>query len=139
MASKTAIVQLIEFTFPDNSSKTITAWGQAAISAGNYLTGGLPFGLIAFADARTIDFNGFLQCTVWDEEPLSATTGSYTYHYSPTTDTLEIINSTTGLELANNTPLPITDPSVNPDSAPFETQPDLLMFSAVFDRTSVRG
>lgn len=139
MASKTAIVQLLEFTFPDVTSKTISIWGQVAISTGNYLTGGIPFGLIAFADARTVDFNGFLQCTVWDEEPLTSTTGQWQYHYSPTTDTLQIFSTVTGLEMANNTPLPITDPSVNVDSAPFETQADLLMFSAVFDRTSVRG
>jgi hypothetical protein len=138
MASKTAIVQLIEFTFPDVTGRTIKIWGQVALSAGTYSTGGLPFGLLAFADARTVDFNGFLKCSVWDEEPLGAT-NSYTYWYSPVTDTLQIIDNLTGKELANNTQLPITDPSVNPDSAPFETQSDLLMFEATFDRTAVRG
>jgi hypothetical protein len=75
---------------------------------------------------------------VWDEEPLTST-NNYTYWYSPVTDTLQIIVNTTGLELANNTVIPITDPSVNVDSAPFETQADLLMFEATFDRTTVRG
>lgn len=139
MASRNAIIQLIEFTFPDITGKTISAWGQVSLSAGTYLTGGLPFGLLAFADARTVDFNGFLRCEVWDEEPLNSTSGKFVYHYNPVNDTLQIFNSTTGLELANDTVLPITSPSVNPDSAPFETQTDLLMFVATFDRTSVRG
>jgi hypothetical protein len=139
MASKTAIVQLIEFTFPDITGRTIGAWGQVALSAGNYQTGGLPFGLIAFADARSVDFNGFLQCEVWDEEPLTSVTGKLAYFYNPVNDTLQIFNTTTGLELAQDTVIPITDPSVNPDSAPFETQSDLLMFHATFDRTTVRG
>ena len=138
MASRTAIVQLIEFTFPDITGKTIKIWGQVSLSAGNYLTGGLPMGLIAFADARTVDFNGFLRCDVWDEEPLTSSNG-YSYWYSPVTDTLQIIDNTTGKEIPNNTVLPLTDPSVNPDSAPFETQADLLMFEATFDRTTVRG
>jgi hypothetical protein len=138
MASRTATIQLSEFTFPDITGRTIKAWGQVILTAGTYQTGGLAMGLIAFADARTLDFNGFLRCEVWDEEPLSATNG-YTYWYSPVTDTLQIINNATGLELANNTVLPIVDPSVNVDSAPFETQADLLMFEATFDRTTVRG
>ena len=137
MASRTAIVQLIEFTFPDITGRTIKIWGQVALSAGNYVTGGLPFGLLAFADARTVDFNGFLRCEVWDEEPLTAATGGLTYQYSPVTDTLQIFNK--GVELAQDTVIPITDPSVNPDSAPFETQTDLLLFEATFDRTVVRG
>jgi hypothetical protein len=138
MASKTAIVQLIEFTFPDITGRTIKIWGQVALSAGTYQKGGLPMGLIAFADQRTVNFNGFLSCRVWDEEPLTAS-NSYTYWYSPVTDTLQIINNATGQELADQTQLPLTDPSINPDSAPFETQADLLMFEATFDRTTVRG
>ena len=138
MASRNATLQLQEFTFPDCTQKTIKIWGQVIITAGTYLTGGLPLGLMAFADARTVDFNGFLRCEVWDEEPLTST-NNYTYWYSPVTDTLQIINNLTGLELANNTVIPITDPSVNVDSAPFETQADLLLFEATFDRTTVRG
>jgi hypothetical protein len=138
MASRNAIIQLIEFTFPDITSKTIKMWGQVAISAGTYITGGLPMGLLQFADNRTVDFNGFLKCEVWDEEPLTNATFLH-YHYNPVTDTLQIYNGQTGLELANNTVIPITDPSVNPDSAPFETQSDLLMFEATFDRTNVRN
>lgn len=138
MASRTATLQLQEFTFPDITGKTQKIWGQVIVTAGTYQTGGLPFGLIAFADARTVDFNGFLRCEVWDEEPLTAS-NSYEYWYSPVTDTLQIIDNKTGLELANNTLLPIVDPSVNVDSAPFETQSDLLMFEATFDRTTVRG
>ena len=138
MASRNATIQLQEFTFPDITGKTQKIWGQVIITAGTYLTGGLPFGLIAFADARTVDFNGFLRCEVWDEEPLTSSNG-YTYWYSPVTDTLQIIVNSTGLELANNTVIRISDPSVNIDSAPFETQSDLLMFEATFDRTTVRG
>ena len=138
MASRNATLQLQEFTFPDVTGKTLKIWGQVVITAGTYLTGGLPMGLMAFADARTVDFNGFLRCEVWDEEPLTST-NNYTYWYSPVTDTLQIIVNTTGLELANNTVIPITDPSVNVDSAPFETQADLLIFEATFDRTTVRG
>lgn len=139
MASKTAIVQLLEFTFPDITGRTIKIWGQVSLSAGNYVTGGLPFGLLQFADSRAVNFSGFLRCDVWDEEPLTSTTGKFVYHYNPVWDTLQIFNSVTGLELAQDTVLPITDPSVNPDSAPFETQADLLMFEATFDRTNVRG
>jgi hypothetical protein len=138
MASRTATIQLQEFTFPDITGRTLKIWGQVVITAGTYQTGGLAFGLLAFADARTVDFNGFLKCSVWDEEPLTST-NDYTYWYSPVTDTLQIIDNKTGLELANNTLLPITDPSVPVDSAPFETQADLLMFEATFDRTTVRG
>ena len=138
MASRTATIQLQEFTFPDITGRTIGIWGQIVITAGTYQTGGLAMGLLQFADARTVDFNGFLQCEVWDEEPLTSSNG-YTYWYSPVTDTLQIIVNSTGLELANNTVIPITDPSVNVDSAPFETQNDLLLFHATFDRTVVRG
>jgi len=138
MASRTATLQLSEFTFPDITGRTLGAWGQVILTAGTYQTGGLPMGLIQFADARSIDFNGFLQCEVWDEEPLTSS-NSYTYWYSPVTDTLQIIDNKTGLELANNTLIPITDPSVNVDSAPYETQNDLLLFHATWDRTVVRG
>lgn len=138
MASRTATIQLQEFTFPDITSRTISIWGQVVLTAGTYQTGGLAMGLLQFADSRTVDFNGFLQCEVWDEEPLTSS-NSFTYWYSPVTDTLQIYDNTTGKEIPNNTLLPISDPSVNVDSAPFETQADLLLFHATFDRTTVRG
>jgi hypothetical protein len=54
MASRNATLQLQEFTFPDITGKTIKIWGQVVLTAGTYLTGGLPMGLMAFADARTV-------------------------------------------------------------------------------------
>jgi len=54
MASRNATLQRQGFTFPDVTGKTLKIWGQVIITAGTYLTGGLPMGLMAFADARTV-------------------------------------------------------------------------------------
>ena len=95
-------------------------------------------GLLTFADQRTIDFNGFLRCDVWDEEQV---TTLYDYHYSPANDTLQIFLA--GVEYTNGAAINLTDPAIGPD-APLQTSPivpqtNLLMFEATFDRTTVRG
>jgi len=133
-----ATISLVELTFPDITGKTIGMWGQVVISAGTYKTGGLPMGLLLFADARTVDFNGFLECNVWDEE---AVTNLLTYHYSPANDTLQIFQG--NVEYTNGATINLVDPAIGPDQ-PLETSPivpqqNLLMFSAIFDRTTVRG
>ena len=118
------VITLTELTFPDISGKVLRAYGTVAFTAGDaYVTGGVPFGLIAFADARTVDFNGFLRCEVWDESVQGATV--YTFRYSPFGDVLQIYAN--GVELANNSALP---------AALFT---DTLLFEAAWDRTTTRG
>ncbi len=130
-----AVITLTEITFPDITGKTIKVFGQVVMSAGQYITGGLPFGLLAFADGRTVDFNGFLRCDVWDEE---TTTKIYDFKYVPSTDQLQIFSA--GTELAAGTAVPFVDPAVgNVDSPNIGSQTNLLMFEATFDRTTVRG
>ena len=88
----------------------------------NYTTGGIPLGLVAFADARTVDFNGFLSAqytmNLLKEHPIQ-------FHYIPSTDTLQIYSSThLRNRLTNGAALPtalLTDSSI--------------MFHAVLDRT----
>jgi hypothetical protein len=140
MASVISGVQLKEITFPDITGKVIRIWGQVEIDAGTYTTGGIPFGLLKFADDRTVDFNGFLRCEVWDEE-VQMGGNLVTYKYSPVNDVLQIFVA--GVELGNGNALPL-DAVINPDApivnASPVVQPDhLLLFEASFDRTTVRG
>lgn len=133
-----ATITLVEITFPDITGKTLKAWGQVVISAGVYAQGGLPMGLLNFADARSVDFNGFLRCSVWDEEKLNTL---YDYHYNPTSDTLQIFLA--GVEYPSGATINLVDPAENPDApivlSPIVPQQNLLMFEATFDRTTVRG
>jgi hypothetical protein len=139
MSSVISGIQLKEITFPDITGKVIRIWGQVEIDAGSYTTGGILMGLVQFADARTVDFNGFLRCEVWDEE---VQVGSLVeYHYSPVGDVLQIFVA--GVELANGAALPI-DAAINPDAPIVDVSPavnpaHLLLFEASFDRTTVRG
>jgi hypothetical protein len=138
-SSVNASLGLIEVCFPDITGKVIRGWGQVVITAGGYVTGGLAMGLIAWLDGRTVDFNGFLRCDVWDEEV--QLNGLYRYHYNPVTDTLQIFTPA-GVELASGASVPFTDPQiVNVDESivPFFNQPNLLMFEVSVDRTTVRG
>jgi hypothetical protein len=138
-----AVITLTELTFPDITGKTIKAWGQVVISPGVYAKGGLPMGLLLFADNRTVDFNGFLRCDVWDEEQIVGTSQAvqYTYKYNPTQDTLQIFLA--GVEYPNGAILNLVDPVEGVDSplvvSPNVPQQNLLMFEATFDRTTVRG
>ena len=97
--------------FPDISGATIGAWLSVSFGYGlNYTTGGIPMGLVKFADSVTVDFNGFLECTVWDESQFDGAT-LYTFRYVPATDTLQIFaTSASGAgattELANGAALP---------------------------------
>lgn len=121
MSSAVAVVVLTEECFPDCTQKTIGAWGQVTFVSGTYLTGGIPFGLVQFADARTVDFNGFLKCEVYDE---TASTGgsNYSFRYIPTTDSLQIFQG--GTELSAGTTVALTDN---------------IQFHAVWNRTTVLG
>ena len=92
-------------------------------------------GLIEFADERTVDFNGFLRCDVWNEEVV---TTLYQYHYSPVGDVLQVFTAA-GVELASGTAFPIVETAVDPDKPVTQTETDLLMFEASWDRTTVRG
>jgi hypothetical protein len=129
MASVTSQVTLSEICFPDIESKVINAWGQVNFTAGSYTSGGLPMGLILFADGRTIDFNGFLRCKIWGEEPITATVGNYKYHYSPVNDSVQIFqnNAGTGVELANGAAIPV------------QVLNDIILFKASWNRTTVLG
>ena len=80
-------------------------------------------GLMKFADDRTVDFNGFLRCRVWDE---NIQTILYMYRYSPVGDVLQIFDNT-GAELASGSALPAL--VLNGD----------ILFEASWDRTTVRG
>lgn len=122
MSSVRAIVTLNELTFPDITGKTITAWGTVVFGAGTYFTGGIPFGLVAFADSRTINHGGFLDATVKSENPISATTNLYTYLYSPANDLIQIIVRSTGTELAGGL-------------LPAAVLADNIIFHAEWDRT----
>jgi len=126
MSNIVAGISLQELTFPDITGKTQGAWGTVSFGYGlNYTTGGIPMGLVLFADQRTVDFNGFLWCDVHDESAANDAT-LYTFRYVPATDTLQIFVN--GVELANGAALStglLIDSSV--------------IFHAVWDRTTVRG
>jgi hypothetical protein len=125
MSSLISTITLSELTFPDITGKTIQAWGQVNFSAGTYVTGGLVMGLLQFADARTVDFNGFLRCEVYGEDVVTASVGGYTFHYSPVGDVLQILLN--GVELANGAAIP---PQVLNDTN---------LFFATWNRTTVLG
>jgi hypothetical protein len=135
-SSVNASLTLIEVCFPDITGKVIRGWGQVLVTAGGYITGGLPMGLIAWLDGRTVDFNGYLRCEVWDEEVQLS--GLYRYHYSPVSDTLQIFTPA-GVELASGVSVPIVDTQINVDKSVMQTETNLLMFEASVDRTTVRG
>ena len=83
-------------------------------------------GLIAWLDARTVDFNGFLRCIVYGEDPITPNTAQgITYHYSPNGDVLQIFSN--GIELANGSAIPV------------QVLSDFVMFEVSVDRTTVRG
>jgi hypothetical protein len=116
---------LSELCFPDITGKVIRAWGLVTLTPGGYTVGGIPFGLFPFLDVRTVDVNAFLKCDVYGEEPLTSTTAGIKYHYSPTTDALQILYL--GVELSASQTLPAG------------VLADVLLFEAWVDRTSVRG
>lgn len=125
MSSVTSVVTLTEQCFPDITGKTIGAWGLVSFATGAYVTGGIPFGLITFADARTIDFNGFLKCDVWGEDPITASVGGYSYHYSPAGDVLQLLLN--GTEVTNGAAIPAA------------VLNDTVLFHATWNRTVVLG
>ena len=104
-ASVYASAKLTPLCFPDITSATIGAYLQVTFNAGAYTTGGIPFGLINFADGVTVDFNGFLECDVRDESMSAGT--AYTFRYVPSSDTLIVYSN--GTELTNFAALAITD------------------------------
>jgi hypothetical protein len=125
-ASVPAKVVLSEICFPDITGKTIKAWGLVTVIPGAYTVGGIPFGLMLFADQRTVDFNGFLRCSVYGEEIITNVIGtSYAYHYSPVNDALQIFNNGVELTAAQTVPLAILA--------------DVLLFEATWNRTTVLG
>jgi hypothetical protein len=124
VASVTAYVILSEICHPDITGKTLRSWGLVTFVAGGYTTGGIAMGLMQYLDVRTVDFNGFLKCDVWGEEPTLATL--YEYHYSPVTDVLQIFNAN-GTELTNGSQIPALILS------------DIVLFECTVDRTTVRG
>jgi hypothetical protein len=125
MSSVTSVITLSELCFPDITGKTIQAWGQVNFTAGTYTAGGLLMGLLQYADARTVDFNGFLRCSVFGEDVVTATVGGYDYHYSPVGDVLQI--TLNGVELASGAVIPAA------------VLNDTVLFLAVWNRTTVLG
>jgi hypothetical protein len=126
MSSVNSLISLSELCFPDITGKVIRAWGQVNFTAGAYTAGGLAMGLVQFADARTVDFNGFLRCRVFGEDVLTATTGlGVVYHYSPVTDVLQI--TVNGIELATGAAIPAL------------VLNDTVLFEASWNRTTVLG
>ena len=126
MSSVISTISLSELCFPDLAGKTIRAWGTVAFAAGTYTTGGLAMGLLNFADARTVDFNGFLKCVVWGEDPVTGSVGGYSYHYSPVGDVLQIFDKT-GTELGSGAAIPAA------------VLNDIVMFEATWNRTTTLG
>lgn len=125
MSDIIAGVSLSILDFPDITSSTTKFWLSVALGYGlNYTTGGIPFGLIALADSKTVNFNGFLRCDVFDEAAAGATV--YTFRYVAATDTLQIFSN--GTELSNGAVLPtalLTDSSI--------------VAEATFNRTEMLG
>lgn len=111
MSDIIAGISLGVLCFPDITGATIGAWLSVSFGYGlNYTTGGIPMGLVKFADSVTVDFNGFLECTVWDESAANGTT-AYSFRYVPATDTLQIFQTLLGstgatTELVNGAALP---------------------------------
>ena len=127
MSSVTSTISLSTLCFPDITGATIKAWGTVTFTSGTYNAGGLAMGLLTYADARTVDFYGFLQCNVTDETAVAAGVNSYTLRYVPTGDLLQIIDNTTGKELANGA------------SVPASLVTDSLIFEATWNRTTTLG
>jgi hypothetical protein len=127
MSSVTSVISLSTLCFPDITQSTIQAWLQVNFTPGTYTTGGLLMGLLAYADSRTIDFNGFLRASVWGEDVVTTTVGGFVYHYSPVGDVLQIVSATTGLELAGGSAIPAGVLS------------DIVLCLAVWNRTTVLG
>ena len=125
MSSVISTITLSELCFPDITGKTIQAWGQVNFTAGTYTAGGLLMGLLQYADVRTVDFNGFLRCSVFGEDVVTSTVGGYDYHYSPVGDVLQI--TLNGVELVAGTPIPAA------------VLNDTVLFLAVWNRTTVLG
>ena len=82
-------------------------------------------GLLAYADQRTIDMNGFLRCEVFGEDVITSSVGGYVYHYSPVGDVLQI--TLNGVELLPGVAIPAA------------VLNDTVLFMATWDRTTVRG
>ena len=100
-------------------------WGTVTLSGGyTYTTGGIPFGLMALADSKTVNWNGFLRCEVFDEEVAGATV--YTFRYVVATDSLQIFAN--GTELTNGAAIPA---ALIADS--------VVLFEATFNRTEMLG
>lgn len=129
MSDIIAGVSLSILDFPDITSSTTKFWLSVALGYGlNYTTGGIPFGLIALADSKTVNFDGFLRCDVFDEAAAGAV--FYTFRYVPATDTLQIFQNSGGstTELSNGAVLPtalLTDSSI--------------VAEATFNRTEMLG
>jgi hypothetical protein len=130
MSDIIAGVSLSILDFPDITSSTTKFWLSVALGYGlNYTTGGIPFGLIALADSKTVNFDGFLRCDVYDEAVAGST--FYTFRYVPTTDSLQIFQTNSAgatTELANGAVLPtalLTDSSI--------------VAEATFNRTEMLG
>jgi hypothetical protein len=104
MASNLPAVTFADL-FPTGVSvdqKTISMWLQVSIGSGVYATGGIPAGVQAQANAKTIDDTTFLFALVESELTRGAT--YYTYKYIPTTDKLQIFSN--GTELSASAIIP---------------------------------
>ena len=82
-------------------------------------------GLLAYLDARTVDFNGFLRCEIFGEDVTTATVGGYQFHYSPVGDVVQI--TLNGIELTTGTAIPT------------QVLNDTILFMASVNRTTVLG
>jgi|SRR5208282_4635028 len=125
MSSGTLGIVLSLLCFPDITGATIKIWGTVGFVGGfTYVTGGIPFGLLALADSKTVNFDGFLRNDVFDEAVSGATV--YTFRYVPATDSLQIYAN--GIELTSGTTVPAALVS---DSS--------ILFEATFNRTEMLG
>jgi hypothetical protein len=107
MSSAVSSVTLTQLCFPDITGATLGAYLSVSFGAGTYTTGGIPMGLVLYADQRTIDFNNFLVCAFYDETSSDSSGVVYSFRYIPTTDSVQIFSN--GTELASGASVAITD------------------------------
>jgi hypothetical protein len=133
MSSVTGSVTLTILDFPDITGAALKAWLLVTVNSGTYTTGGIPMGLVLWADQHTVDFHCFLRALLNTDNPyVAGSTGEYTYRYNPVTDSLQIFGPGTlatgpgGAELAAG-------------AIPAEVLADSIVCEAVWNRTTTLG
>lgn len=128
-------VSLTPLCFPDITSKTTRLFATVNFGYGlNYTTGGIPAGLLAFADANTVNADGFLYANAWDENVQAQDVAKtiYTFFYVPATDKLQIFFTSTAV----TTPTELTNGAVIPTYLLTDAS---IILEAAWNRTEFNG